>query len=235
MGHEGPDGSGRVSHTVAKQAKKNNGRVAPVLAQPGDPLIMPNGKQVQPVGKKRDRINHDDPKLTANNFKASRQRSFNELPGTAAIVNGCAVVFMYSILGLGDRDIAKAAGITAEQVRQVRTHPVYSECFSLVSDEFINASSGLLASRIAGYSHEALDTVADIARDGRQETNKLRASSDLLAMAGIGNSRGKGGVSGVNNGGEGNELRIVVLHGSDKTVRVELNGEAFGETETMEN
>lgn len=208
---------------MAKQAAKKKA-IAPVLARPGDPYVHANGRIIRPKDLPKKRKEDEPERLSSANFKSSKRRALSDLPATPNIVTGCAVIFMYSVLGVGDREIAKAANLTVEQIAQIREHPSYGECFDLVVGEFINANSALLAARIAGYSHMALDKVAEVAEYGTQENNRLRASTEILGMAGIGGSK-KGAGDGAN--GEGHELRIVVLEGTEQHVQVELDGEAF--------
>jgi len=210
-------------------AKQKGKRIAPMLARPGDPLVSADGRIVRPskarVSKDAGNGSDETPRLSADNFKPSQKRSLSDLPATANIITGCAVIFVYSALGIGDREIATATDLTVEKVQQIRQHPAYTECFDMVIAEFINANSALLAARIAAHSHMAFETVANIAQHGRMETNQLRASTEILSMGGVGGSR-KGGVAGAA-GNEGNELRIVILEGDERSVRVELNGKAF--------
>jgi len=208
-----------VTHTVAKQKKVFKG-IVPALARPGDPLVTASGQQIKPEKSKK----HEkpQPEITAKNFKSTRQRTLGELPATPQVVNGCAIVIMYSIMGLGDREIAIAAKISHEDVLAVKMHPAYEECFDIIAKEFVSANSALLAARVSAYAHDAVTKIADISMNGKQETNQLRASVHLHESA----TGTKGGQQGANSNMR-NELRIVIVEGDRKPVDIEVNGNQF--------
>ncbi len=133
-------------------------------------------------------------------------------------MNAIGVVFMYTLLGIGDREIAEVLKTTTEEVLSIRRHSGYGEYFNAVLGEFINANSDLLTSRIASYAQTALQTVGTLAKEGKKEETKLRASIDLLDRAGV---RPKDQEQRQNT--VKNELRIIVVDG-EKNVSLELNG-----------
>lgn len=197
----------------------------PALARPGDPLVSEHGMIIKPERIKKD-VKENQPELTAKTFRASKKRTLQELPATPAVVNGCAAVIFYTILGLGDREIATAIKVNHADVLAIKEHPAYSECFDIIAKEFVNANSALLSARIGAYAHDAVTRIADISANGKKEENVLRASVDLADRA-MGT---KGGIS-QQSGGNINELRIVIVDGERKPidVRVEpINGEHYG-------
>lgn len=211
-----------VTRTIKKRRK--GGTTGTALARVGDPLIAEDGKQIDPEGyvggkplpKERPAI-----VLEAESFRPLKKRNLKELPAEIGTVNGVAAVFMYTMLGIGDREIADALGIDVQRVEDVRAHTAYKECFDIVVSEFINKNSDLLAARIAAYSHSALDVVGNIALNGKKEENQLRASIDMLDRAGV---RPKDMVE--KNTASKSELRIIVVDGAkDVSVNVNLNGE----------
>jgi hypothetical protein len=125
---------------------------------------------------------------------------------------------MYTMLGVGDREIADALGIDVRRVEDVRAHSAYKECFDTVVDTFINKNSDLLAARIAAYSHSALDVVGHLAMHGQKEETQLRASTDLLDRAGV-KAKDNAERNSMNNR---SELRIIVVDGK-KDVSVDVN------------
>ena len=162
--------------------------------------------------------------LDAESFRPLKKRNIKDLPAEVPMINGVGAVFMYTLLGVSDREIAEALKVTVSEVEQVRAHTAYKECFDIVVAEFISKNSDLLAARIAAYSHSALDTVGNIALNGKKEETKLRASIDLLDRAGV---KAKD-VEARNLGNKGNELRIVVVEpGADTKLQFEFdtNGE----------
>ncbi len=183
------------------------------LAKCGDPFVNPDGTIVPP-----DRIHggHDitPPKLDAKEFKPHKKRTLKDLPAPVPTLNGVACVFMYTTLGLGDREIADTLKITVKQLKELRAHPAYAECFEAVTSEFININSDMINARIAAYSHDALTQIASIALNGKEERNKLRGSMYLMNAGGYGDKTNVPGVAGKN------DLRIVII-GKDQDVRIE--------------
>lgn len=203
--------------------KPSKTALARTLARPGDPYVTANGHKIQPEGIVKPGTKEADsvPKpstVTAPQFRPSKKRTVKELPGPVDMVTACGAVFMYTILGLGDREIADCLNLTVPQIKDVRAHSAYSECFDAVANEFINVNSDLINARIAAYSHEALDGIVRVARDGKKEDVVLRANQDLMDRAGhipknvLDRSAAMRG-----------ELRIVYVKDGD-SVGVTLNG-----------
>lgn len=195
------------------------------LAKPGDPLITSTGAIVEPDEDVKDEVNpapSSSTKLSPATFKASQRRALAELPGESKILNAVAVIFLYTALGVSDREIIEATKLSTVELKQVRNHIAYTTCFDLIINEFINANSELLVSRIAAYSHMALDNVANLARKAKGEKVKLDASTDLLDRAGV-RPKDNENRTILNK----NELRIVI-DGGTAGVALELNGERIG-------
>lgn len=199
-----------VGMTKATNKKKS---LARPLAKVGDPYVTSDGRIIAPFQEAK----AEPGKVSTTKFKPQRKRALRDLPVQPAIMNGIACVFMYTILGVSDREIAEAMKVTVTDVGNVRKSPAYAECFDNVVNEFINVNSELMHARIAAYGQNALSSVADIAFNGKREANKLRASVDLLDRGGFTKKDNTG--RGVGN----NELRIVVTDG-DANVTVSLNG-----------
>lgn len=190
------------------------------LARPGDPFVTARGLRIQPENAPVD-VEANQPKLTSKNYRASVKRTLKDLPGTPDIMNGVGCILLYTLMGVGDREIATALKIEVAQVKMVRKSAPYGECFDAIAGEFVNANSDLISARIAAYGHDALTGLAHIAMNGKQEGNKLRANIDILDRGGFTKkdnaARSVGGM---------NELRIVVIDG-DKKIGVELGQETF--------
>ena len=101
------------------------------LAKAGDPYVKPDGTIVPP-----DRINggvDPMPKMDLKEYKPRRRRNVKDLPAPVPTLNGIACVFMYTTLGLGDREIADTLKINVKQLKELRDHPAYAECFEAVT------------------------------------------------------------------------------------------------------
>jgi hypothetical protein len=171
--------------------KKAGGRAVArpnALARPGDPLVDPlTGEVYAPIAEseedKRTRRAAFSPRV--EDYKPLKKRSVKELPAEPKLLNAIAVVFMYTTLGLGDREIADLLRTDTDEITEIRKHKAYGECFHAVHSEFINSNSDLLASRIAGYATDALETVGDLVTSGKKEETRLRASIDIMDRAGL--------------------------------------------------
>lgn len=211
---------------MAIRRKTKAGEGSNALARVGDPLVTETGKTIDPEGYAKGRpLPKEAPALVldAANFRPLKKRSLKEMPGEVGMINAIAAVFMYTMLGIGDREIADALGIPSNQVDDVRKHPAYKECFDMIVGEFINKNSDLLAARIAAYSHSALDVVGAISLNGKKEETRLKASTDLLDRAGV---RAKD----IADKGSTNksELRIIVVDNSkDKNINLSLDTEGI--------
>ena len=113
-----------------------------------------------------------------------------------------------------DREIADTLNISVKQLKDVRGHPAYAECFEAITSEFISINSDLINARIAAYSHDALTEIANIALNGKEEKNRLRGSTYLMNAGGYGDKTNMG------NSVTKNDLRIVII-GKDQDVRIE--------------
>lgn len=208
---------GRPSSVPKRRTKPGR-----ALARPGDPLVTATGDIIEPEdeGRKRradlaEKI--ETHKIDPSNFKSVKRRTVKELPGEPHVINAVSVVFMYTLLGLGDREIADILKTDVKEIRDIRMHEAYNECFQIIHSEFVNANSDLLTSRIAAYSQDALTTVGELAKEGKKEEVRLRASTDLLDRAGVRakDLENKSAVAKT-------ELRITIVDG-EKTTKLDVD------------
>jgi hypothetical protein len=192
------------------------------LARPGDPYVAPDNSMVSPEPISRTQVPTGTQTIDPETFKPIERRTLKDLPASVQQVNGVACIFMYTMMGIGDREIAGALKISLEEVRGIRKHSAYIECFNTVVSTFIDANSDHIHSRIAAYSHGALSQIAQVAFKGSKENVRLRASMDLMDRAGHQRKDGNARSDGIMN-----ELRIIVVEGEGK-VNVELNGGDHG-------
>ena len=181
------------------------------LAKPGDPLVLGNGKVINEVTDER-QVDSDNP-LSGKTFKPRKRRNVKELPAPFAIMKGIVCVLGFTVLGMGEREIAEALGVTVDDVRGIKKHSAYGETFELILDEFVSTDSTLLVSRLAAYGHTALTTVAKMAKEAKQESTQLKASIDLLNRGGITKEQALA----QKNGGM-NDLRIIMIDGNVENI-----------------
>jgi len=182
------------------------------LAKAGDPYVKLDGTVVPP-DRLHGGVDKTLPKMDVKEYKPKRKRTVKDLPAPVPTLNGIACVFMYTTLGLGDREIADLLKITVKQLNGLREHQAYAECFDAVTTEFININSDMINARIAAYSHEALSEIASIALNGKEERNRLNGSKYLMNAGGYGDKTAAIPTA-------KNDLRIVII-GKDQDVRIE--------------
>lgn len=197
----------------AKTAAING--VKKLLAPYGDPYVTSDGRVIPPADQDRD-AHPTQLKSKYKTYRPTKRRTIKEMPATSAVMKGIAVIFVYTVMGLADREIAELLNLDVSQVKQVRTNPGYLETFDIISSEFVNVQSRLLTARIAAYADEALTNVHEIAANGKKENNVLRANIDLLDRAGV---RPKDQETRAN--AAANELRIILVDG-DRDANVEI-------------
>lgn len=160
--------------------------LAPVLARVGDPFVAPDGSLIPPEYPEdyfpRVKENTKTDPLT---FRGKRRRNVNELPAPTNVLNAVGAVMLYTIFGVGDRETAAALKCSVMDIEEIRGHTAYGEYLELLGSEIISAESDNIAHRMAAYAHGALDTIAHVSRNGRMESNRLRASMDIMDRGGF--------------------------------------------------
>lgn len=99
-------------------------------------------------------------------------------------MNGILVIFGYTMMGVSDTEIATILNLNLAQVREIKESEAYRKAFEIVMYEFVNVNADVIQSRIAAMAHSALDVVAEVAVNGRNEANRVRSAIDLLDRAG---------------------------------------------------
>lgn len=208
------------------QAEPTPGPV-PVLARVGDPFIAPDGSLIAPSYPEDyfPRLK-DETKINPVTFRAKRRRNMNELPGQSNIMNAVGAVMMYTFFGVGDREISQALKCTVQDIEEIRAHTAYSEYLELLGSEIISAESENVTHRIAAYAHGALDTIAHVSRNGKVESNRLRASIDIMDRGGFNPKMVAEKQVSLKN-----VLRIQVLdeYGTGKSMNIEINQDIGGD------
>jgi hypothetical protein len=152
----------------------------------GDPWVSPDGKIVDPEYPEDyfPRVK-EATKVDAQTFRGKRRRNLNELPGQPNVLNAVGAVMLYTMYGVGDREIAGALKCTVSDIEELRMHTAYGEYLDLIGSEIISAESDNIAHRMAAYAHGALDTIAHVSRNGKLESNRLKASMDIMDRGGF--------------------------------------------------
>lgn len=236
---------------MARQAPKptsSRAKSAPAglaLARPGDPYVLPDGKllqeEIDEYDEDQDLSDNPNPIAVllptvatpeAKDFRPEAIRSLRDLGAQPQIFQAVAVVFAYTMMGVNNVEICDATGLNLQELEKIREHRLYGEMFSSMLNEFVNANSSILQSRIAAASHNALGSVLHWAstRKDKIASVGLKAAADLLDRAG---ARPQD-IQQKNNAGM-NELRIVVSDETDdKKIKVSHNGNELFDDLVME-
>ena len=174
----------------------------PQLARPGDPLVLPTGEALSPILPRsavalaklpppigEARSTTVDGKINPSAFRGTKKRNLKDLPAPPQIMNGIAAVYLYTFMGIGDREIADLLHITTMQLEEIRAHGAYQEFFQVVFDELINVNSDHLQSRIAAFAPAAVSNIMEVASADMEKVKPetiLRANQDLADRAGVG-------------------------------------------------
>lgn len=155
------------------------------LARPGDPLVTKDGEVIQAdslidIGAK-DPKKHD---VKPKDFRATRRQDMGDLPADAHVMNACAAVFAYTILGVSDREIQIALKIREDQLKKIREHEGYALILGAGMEEMININSASMQARIAAMAPMAIQQIFTLAESGKKEETRLSASKDIADRAG---------------------------------------------------
>jgi hypothetical protein len=171
-----------------KTAEIRAGLMTRHMPKPGDPLVLADGRVVTPDQHSEAFDPDDKSDLRANvephEYRPTTRRSLKDFPSTPSMLNAISVVFAYTLYGLSNIEICNVLNLTAEQLDNIRLHRGYAELFTSIMNEFINANSEMLQSRIAAYSHSAVSRVGYLIDNAKKEEIQLSASKDLLDRAG---------------------------------------------------
>src|SRR5262245_19004611 len=177
--------SKRMGGKAAGDASSNPPHSKPVLPRPGDPLVLANGRIIQPESVAK--LGVIDPEIIdvePKDFKPIAVRNMADFAAEPKMVVACGAVLALTMMGVSDREIMETLRFSDEQMHRARTHEVYTEMFNAFYTELINANSNSLQARIAAYAHGALSNVAHIAATAKRDDVRLTANRDILDRAG---------------------------------------------------
>jgi hypothetical protein len=191
-------------------AKSKLTSLSNALPQLGDPLSLADGRVINPDPRPGDvEAAHQIAQVEPKDFKPAKTRSLKELPADPTFMRGVCVIFVYTMLGLSDAEMAINLGISPAELRKIRASRGYAETFEAILEEFVNANSTLLKSRIASYSHSALTELISLALTSKKEDIRLKGVTDILNRAGATSETMQ------KQQGSVNELRISVTKAED--------------------
>lgn len=164
---------------------KGNGVKSNALAKPGDPLVNQRGEQLTEERDNAPSAVEIKTITEPKDYKPAHRTVLKELPAPVKAMNLVAVIFMYTLYGIGDNELSEAIGISIDDIIKVRETRAYGETFDTMMKEFISANSEFMECRIAAYSGGALSKVASLSQNGKKEETQLAASRDILDRGGF--------------------------------------------------
>lgn len=183
----------------------------PALPSPGDPLVLSDGRVIQPDSLSD--LGLADPKpldVLPKDFRATTARNLEEIAADPKTIVASGAVISLTLLGISDREIMETLRFSREQLEKIRDQDVYAEFFNAFYKELINANSASLQARIAGYAHGALTNVAVIAATAKRDDVRLAANRDILDRAGT-----KVADAAERDKGKTTSLKISILRGDE--------------------
>lgn len=153
------------------------------LASPTDPLVLANGIMIDPqTGLPIDAVAVPNA-VDAIKAVTKTRLKLADLPAPPAQMNPVAVVLMYRMIGLSNKDIAIAIGISVKQVENLQKTDIYSRLQDTLYSSIQEAAQDDVRTFMAAHSKQAAQKVATLAQNGPPRV-ALRASIDILDRTG---------------------------------------------------
>lgn len=115
----------------------------------------------------------------------TRPMRLEDLPSTPKIMNATCAIVSYKLLGLPNRDICDALGCRPDQLEDILNGEVYKTTYDKVIDSFLNGqkqnAKDILANGVITAAHE----LVKIAKNSKNEANRLKASESILNRNGV--------------------------------------------------
>lgn len=112
------------------------------------------------------------------------RRSLADMPLPAKQMNVISAVCLYTLVGLSDRDIAEALGITIDRVGSIKMLDAYTTVYDYVVKSIIDEDSADVRSLFAANARNAATTMVELAQTAENDGVRLKASQDILDRAG---------------------------------------------------
>lgn len=108
-----------------------------------------------------------------------------DLPSAPKQMNVINAVIGYRLLGCSDADIAYALGCTDDQLFNVVQSEPFVRAYNLCIEAFVAGQTKTAKDVISGASLHAAQTLVDVVKKSKSETNRMRASESILNRLGI--------------------------------------------------
>jgi len=103
-----------------------------------------------------------------------------DLPAPPKVMNATVAVIGYKLLGLPDRDISYALGCSIEQLNDILNGEIYKTTYEKTIEAFINGQQQSAKDILANGALMAAKQVIQIAKNSKNEANRLKAADSIL-------------------------------------------------------
>jgi len=158
------------------------------LAQPGEPLELADGTKIDPAtGRVIKPVTEYVEVPTDRDAVALvtrvRSKTITDLPAPPKQMNAISLIVLYTLYGLDDTQIAVVAGITKDQVTQIKMLDAFDKMLGEVTNNIMDAETSDVGALFKQNARAAAIRVATLV-DSEDDDISLRASKDVLDRAG---------------------------------------------------
>jgi len=158
------------------------------LAQPGEPLELADGTKIDPAtGRVIKPVTEYVEVPTDRDAVALvtrvRSKTITDLPAPPKQMNAISLIVLYTLYGLDDTQIAVVAGITKDQVTQIKMLDAFDKMLDEVTNNIMDAETSDVGALFKQNARAAAIRVATLV-DSEDDDISLRASKDVLDRAG---------------------------------------------------
>lgn len=158
------------------------------LADVHEPLVLADGTKIDPTSRKviKDRKAWVEvPSATeAQKIVTRTRRSLIDMPLPVAQMNVVTVVLSYTLYGLADQEIAVAAKLTIDQVKNIRTLEAYTTMSAAITKSLLETEANDVRNFFQQHAMGAAQKVVTLAQE-EDGALGLKASQDILDRAGF--------------------------------------------------
>lgn len=157
------------------------------LPEPGEPLKLANGKLIDPNNGNviRPRKFVEVPTATqAQRIVAATRHRLADFPVPPKHLNAISVICFYTLLGIDERDIAIATGLTIDQINELRMSDVFSDIRQKLVDNIVEHDKDEVRTLFAKAAKGAANRVLDLMDNAEDEKVALAAANSALDRAG---------------------------------------------------
>jgi hypothetical protein len=159
-----------------------------MLADASEPLVLADGTKIDPVSRKviKDKKSQwvEVPAATeAQRLVTRTRRSLIDMPLPVAQMNVVTVVLSYTLYGLSDAEIAIAAKLSLDQVKNIRTLEAYAAMEQSITKALLETEANDVRNFFQQQAMNAARKVVTIAEE-EDGALGLAAAKDVLDRAG---------------------------------------------------